>query len=664
MSSQPVRGLVLVLLMVAPLAAASHDMDRPLEVHKPDLFAGSVTATGEDERTPTTLCFEAYNFAPQGQGVASFFDVRLRLDVVTNGTGYLFKEEFSRSREALPGAGRLPFCWGLLLPAGTYRAFAAVDTSNEIEEVKETNNANANGAIVRVNEFPKANLRIPTGGFTIGPGDGREGTPQIFRARVYNDGEVKSIETTVIFRDENGEIGRVPLRALAPDEAQEVYVQTDPALRPAGRFTAFAIVDPENLVVEYTKTDNAQARVYSILPHPLPDLTIGDLRVNGTLLERRALRLEADVKNVGNRSAGTTIVQLQIDGVPVANATLDRVSIGAARVVTFPFYLLPGNHSVRVLADPESRIVELDESNNANTTFLNVDELALTERHPNLVIDRFSALPDDPGPGEAVTLNAYIRNVGERPSGNATIAFYANGVRIGEARIPPIEPDRYHSARLNWTNSTVGAHTLRAYVDSLAELQELHEDDNNDTLFVTILAPRVEEPPPRVDAPKPAPPTPSPGNATNATTPDARPPVVNASDDLPRVEIAQVTVSTREAPGALKGSIKVALRNPRLEAVGRMTILYTLDGSPVKEVLIQGIAAAGVLGTETGEIELPSGKHTVGVEVRMVGNQTTQASATREYDAQAGAKGVPGLPLWGLVAAAALLALRRKKPDA
>lgn len=671
MLPQPARGaaLVLAVLTLLPGVLASHDPERPLEVHKPDLFPGSMRFEGTNETAPTRMCMEVFNLAPSNQGIAGFFEVQLRVEQVVNGSAYFWKEAYHRSTEPVAGGSDVTACWTMDLPAGVYRASAVVDAYSEVDEENESNNAHYRGYLFGVAERPKPNLLVAARSFRVGPGDGANGLPLYFQVRVLNRGELPSVPTAVEFRDESGTLGRAVLRALEPNGYAEVTIETDPSTRAAGTYNALAVLDPENVVDEENERDNAATRAYAIAPHPTPDLVVRDLAINGTLVERRALRLEATVANVGNKSVGTTKFRLEIDGVPVANQTLDRVTAGANRTLVFPFYLTSGNHTVRLMADPDLAIVELNETNNDHSVLVSVDAIPVALRFPNLVIDRLSALPDDPGPGEVVTVNAYLRNVGEVPSENATLALVLDGVRIGEVRVPGILPDRYHSALFEWTNASVGPHVLRAFVDAAAEVREIHEDDNNETLFLTILPPRVESRPGSGGSP-PTPPTQQPppeppgDGGSGGETPDD--PGPGPDPDAPRgPEVTQVDVVTRPVPGGLKGRVTVGLRNPTLDALGRMTVAFKVEGRTLREVLVEGIPAAGLTGTSSGEVDLPPGKHEVQVEVRLVGSSAAPVVAGAAYDAQAGEAGVPGAPLALVVPLAALaaLALRRKKAD-
>jgi hypothetical protein len=127
------------------------------------------------------------------------------------------------------------------------------------------------------------------------------------------------------------------------------------------------------------------------------------------------------------------------------------------------------------------------------------------------------------------------------------------------------------------------------------------------------------------------------------------------------VQVTQVDVVTRPAPGGLKARVTVGLRNPELDPLGRITVAFRVDGRLLKEVLVEGIPAAGLTGTTSGEVDVPPGAHEVQVEARVVGSTADPAVATTSYDAEAGEQDVPGAPLGLLLAALALLALARRK---
>ncbi|HWH09105.1 MAG TPA: CARDB domain-containing protein, partial [Candidatus Thermoplasmatota archaeon] len=383
---QHARGasIAVALLTLLPGALASHDPAKPLEVHRPDLFPASLRFGGTDERAPTSVCMEVYNLAPANQGIAGFFDVQLRVEHVLNGSAYFWKEEYRRTSEPLAGGQDVTLCWTFDLPAGTYRASAVVDVANEVEEEREDNNAHPRPYYVTVASRPKPNLVPAVRSFLVGPGDGANGHPQYFQLRVLNLGSAPSVATAVEFRDDAGVIGRADLRALQVSDFAEIYLEADPTRRAPGEYLAVAILDPDGLVDEQNERDNVVNRTYVLAPRPMPDLVVRDLRVNGTLVERRALRLEAVVGNEGNKSLGTTRFRLDIDGVPVANQTLDRLTAGASQTLVFPFYLTSGNHTVRLVADPDFAIPESNETNNDLAVLVAVDAIPIALRYANL----------------------------------------------------------------------------------------------------------------------------------------------------------------------------------------------------------------------------------------------------------------------------------------
>ena len=59
---------------------------------------------------------------------------------------------------------------------------------------------------------------------------------------------------------------------------------------------------------------------------------------------------------------------------------------------------------------------DIPSENDGNSTIL-----------PDLVIDDLSWSPDNPEPGEQVTITATVKNQGDATSGATNLAFYSNG---------------------------------------------------------------------------------------------------------------------------------------------------------------------------------------------------------------------------------------------
>lgn len=677
MSHAPARAAaVLVALLAAlPAVGASHD---PTVVHKPDLWPAAPQTQGGDEREPTTVCFDVVNFAPQGQGrVTTSYTVGLRVDRRVDGTYLVDREAQARSREFLAGTQMETFCFSFPLVAGSYRAYATVDAFNEVDEANETNNVQIRPSHFVVDDRPLPDLVFLSSSVT--PREGITGVPQQFRFLVANRGDDASASTTAHMTDASGLNVTLPVPALPPGGYAELRWKMMPDDRPWGEFVARVVLDPEDAILERNETNNEALRGYAILPHPLPDLRIVSAAFQGKVESRRDLTLDVVVANDGNRSASDVTIRVY-DGDPslgnatLANATIPYLGVGLTAPVRVTFNLTAGERTILVFADPDFRIGELNEDNNTLQLLVDVAALAEEDYRPNLIVERFSALPEDPAPGESVALSAYIRNDGELATEPTLARFLIDGSMVAEVNVPKLLPGRYHHASFDWKDHSLGAHAFRILVDPADTVLEIDERDNDQLIFASILAPRADAsgdgggaggPDGSANEGEGAPPEEGAGEGSVGGTPpvgEETPPPAQATGD--RIEIAQVDVGTRTVPGGVKGTIVAQLRNPLLEPVPRVTLAFKVDNKTVKEILVDNIPAAGLVAKSSGEIDLPEGDHAVSVEVRIPGDLAFVATAGDRYDTPAGEKPVPGASLLAVLAGVALLAaMRRKKAD-
>ena len=652
-------------MTLAPTSLATHDPTNPLHAPRslPDLVASTNDAPTVDETQAPRLCGFVLNRGADSLAATPFF-VELRIDDVgVNAT--LVSERLGANQG-------VTVCWtlGEPLKRGYYRFTVVADSEEDLPETNETNNA-ARERWMAVSAAPQSDLRVKS--FTVYPRVARPGQYQVFTFDVVNGGRAASGEAAMELRDDHGVLGEGKLRALQPGETDTMTVLTNPDARPMGAFTAIATLDILDAVDELNELNNVAYFDYEIPPRPAPDLVVSDASVNGTLVARRGLRLDVTVTNVGPRVAPIPVVRLMEGNVTLANATRNSLAPGANATFQFHFVLPAGERVLRVVADPDSAIVEANESNNVLLVPVTIAESAngtgpgAGEAAPNLFVKSLTAMPDDPSPGEPVLLTALVGNSGDATANATSLAFYADGKLLGRKPLPPLGPDRYATVSFSWGTSTEGDHDLRASADPDDALREGDEHDNDVLAYVAILSAKARQPP-----------------ATNVTMPEppegaegAQPPAQEGGDGGPaqggeddgappppprELALGELSIRTAPVPGGVKGVFVVAIRNPSLDPISRITVAFSVDGQVVKEVLVSGLAAAASAAASSGEIDVPEGKHTVKAEVRIVGSEAVQ-SAEGTYEAQAGAKGIPGAGAL-LVAAAgvgAAFARRRRR---
>lgn len=644
-------AMLLLAVLLAPLAGAQSLPADPFEPPPPpDLRPWNPLPSGTDEREPTTICTHVMNVG-QGPSLLPFF-VQLRLD------GEVYAEtRVEQQMQAGHGTAE-PLCWTASLPAGRHQFLVFVDSADEVEELSERNNVHGwDGFDVR--PTPQVDLEIVR--FWVTPRVGRPDITQTFVAEVANRGDAPSPATVVQFKDENGVIAELPLKALQPGKAARAVHPTFTNLRPVGVFLAQASVDPHGEVPELSELNNAAFYDYEVLEHPAADLVVEDVEVGGNLTALRGVRIRALVPNAGDRPAGAFAVRLLNEtNVTLANATLARLGPGENATFEFQILLPVGEHALRVVADALGQVVERSETNNERAFRVAIQPSPVSEDLPNLVVERVEVAPADPRPDEPVTLMAVVRNAGTNRSAATVLNFTVGDRVVASAPVPALEPGRYAYPFATWSGSAEGTYAVRVRADPAGAVRELDESDNHLAHAFQVLVP--PPPPPTPEAPPGI--RDPPGGVTPPPTPTTpTSPTPGGAEGVEAVELSDISIGTRPVPGGVKGVVIAALRNPTLEPVGRLTVTFKVDGKPLAEVLVDGLGAAATGSARTSEVDLPAGEHVVTVEVRAVGSGAPLAKADRTYTAEAGEKGVPapGAALVAAVAVVAALARRRAR---
>lgn len=624
----------------------------PVETCLPDLVPSGLREENVDERMPTMICGGFYNLG--AAPTASPFRILLYVDG-TPAAEHQFTGQYQR------GQGEEK-CWdGLMLVRGRHNMSIFVDSNKEIVEEDEANNMRS--AAFSVARAPQVDLRLTS--LEITPKEGGSMMNQLFVVNVTNVGTNMSPATSVRLSDDNGPMTTMPVGPLRPGESRSVVHATRPDYRPVGAFIARAVVDLENNITELREDNNAAMAEYVVLDHPTPDYALPDVQVRGNMTAMRGLYVDTVVENVGDGLVRGAVLRIMNETGSYADATR-RDTLYAGRNYTLQFMLvLPaGEHSLRLVVDPRGQIAERNESNNIRYLNLTIAEPLVALDLPNLVIERIVAMPEDPRPGEPISLGALVHNIGSNTSNATVVNFSVDGKHVGSAAVPALKPDRSHMAYVAWSGGPEANYNISATVDQAERVSELGEDDNTLALGFFIGTTAAEERP----EPKPTTPTPptlAPPTVPTPATPKPTPPPTPAPprDTASRIALNQLEITTRPVPGGLKGIFSVSLRNPNIQPVGLVTVAFKVDGEQLKEVLVNGIRGAATTSATTGEIDVPEGKHTVTAEVRIVGSSLAPVTRSEGYEAKAGDKeGIPGVaPLGGALAAASLVLFRRRR---
>jgi subtilase family serine protease len=224
----------------------------------------------------------------------------------------------------------------------------------------------------------------------------------------------------------------------------------------------------------------------------LPDLTISPSDISfappGPAVVGSSVLIDVTVHNIGSANASQVAARFY-DGTPPSSPIigtdqtipfLQRLGGAGTASVTW----LAGNlgvHEICIVADPESSIAELDESNNQACAPIEV----VAPPMPDLTLASSDILLS-PSPPYAesvlVKVNATVHNIGTNVSSTTVARFYDGmppSLQIGtDQPLPPIPVSGSANVSVTWTASPLGSHDICVFADPDNLVTEIDETNN------------------------------------------------------------------------------------------------------------------------------------------------------------------------------------------
>ena len=493
---------------------------------------------GQPDLRPTRLIFEPPSPVTQndmvlvqaqventGDADAAPFDVAFSYCLLPEGRTVCPGEftEFARQRlvGGLPRGASQGLAANLVLPElglppGQYLIKVTVDPTTperpagQIDEQDEANNELIASLFVQGPEL------FPTS-LSFSPALPHVGDLIKVAVTVKNAGLGPARDVEVAFFLDGAQFAR-PTVTVNQDE--EVLVEgtlnTDALGLDVGIHLLRVVVDPDNRIAERDETNNEIRSALTLQPrvprraelHPKKLLIDPSSPIE--IGPDRRLNVLAEVVNTGEVEARDFEIAFFYRGagrvrwVPIPCATTCTISslapgAGATAQGTLLLTdLAPGNYEVRVVADPDGRIPELDETNNEMRSSFTL----LAPRLPDLILDPISVLiePSLQVPrGTALTISFAVENVGERDAEG--FAAEVTLRRLDEEAFTPVArfelpglalgERRELQALLNTAPLRPGFYELRIVVDPEDRIREADERNN---VFSTGANPQVSAP--------------------------------------------------------------------------------------------------------------------------------------------------------------------------
>ena len=273
--------------------------------------------------------------------------------------------------------------------------------------------------------------------------------------------------------------------ALAVGEEITVTVTLDSAAWTES-VDVFAVADGRGELAETQESDNSESVRVTLRTGPDLALFPSDLAV---VPEQPApgapFPLQITARNLGESEVASFEyrVSRDIGGSlqDIASGTAGPVSAGGATLIEVALDLPEGEHTVEVTLDPNGLLEEELESNNdATLSFFVVDP-----SQADLAIASVLLTPADPNPGDTVTVDVTVDNLGGRDA-TADLALFENnpddgGVELNRTTVSvPAGGQVTHSATVVFSG---GAHSVTAWVDPQGAVVELDEVNNRRQVF-------------------------------------------------------------------------------------------------------------------------------------------------------------------------------------
>lgn len=238
-----------------------------------------------------------------------------------------------------------------------------------------------------------------------------------------------------------------------------------------------------------TGSGNGQVAEFQIYgaPSANPDLTVtGVSATPASPIETDAITLTATVKNIGTRTSAATAVDLTVDGVEAATASVASLAAGATATVSASIgKKAAGSYTIGAVVDPDRIIVEQNENNNA---FSNPTRLTVSEAPgPDLQVLSISPSPANPAVGAPVRFIVAVKNRGNTAAGATTVTRVAVGGSTLDTSTPTVAAGATVTVTTSgtWTATSGGA-TVTATADATGVVAETNETNNTFSQAIVV----------------------------------------------------------------------------------------------------------------------------------------------------------------------------------
>lgn len=421
----------------------------------PDLIVKDITWTPEDAAAGDTVTFTV-TIKNQGSGDAEKSRAAYYIDGYY--TGHLDIEEIDADAEVTA-----TFQWAAV--AGSHNI--SIVANNEAKFIENDTENNKQEAIIHITP---PDLVIPN--ISWSPERPSIGDMVTFTITVKNQGSGKAASSHLAYYIDDAFLTSDYVGTM---ESGASVNKTYSWKSQNGLHTFKAIADYYTRIPEGDEGNNENSVIVSpnmpdlIIDHVTwlpPDTPVGD-----------EVTFDIKIKNQGSLRACSSRLAYYVDGSIVGYKDVGEMEAGVTVTESLPWIATAGSHTIKIVADSNDQVAEIDETNNGRTVNL---------PPPDLTIQDITWSPTEASVGDTVSFTASIVNQGSGKTNNSQVTYYIDGVSIGYQDLPEMDSGNIVTKTLDWV-AEAGTHIIKIAADSNNLVTETDETNNEkETDFSTL----------------------------------------------------------------------------------------------------------------------------------------------------------------------------------
>jgi len=195
----------------------------------------------------------------------------------------------------------------------------------------------------------------------------------------------------------------------------------------------------------------------------------------------------AEIRNEGNVDAIDVEVSFFRGDAHIGEIkTINRIAAGDKGSTYVEWTALEGKHTLRVVVDPENRIMELNEGNNSAAKQIDVKPPGFYRPDLEVSATNVTWTPSSPVKGDEVNMTVTIWNHGRLSATEVEVIIRLNGQELHREVMGHVEEGGSQSINIIW-EAVVGQYELDVIIDESDSVDELNETNNEITLLLRVV---------------------------------------------------------------------------------------------------------------------------------------------------------------------------------